>query len=62
MSKIYILDKNSGNFLNADDAHGFTNHIGNALVIDDASDAKAMIRGLKKVMPRADFVAVAEVE
>ncbi len=58
----FIVDKKASNFLSSDEAHSFTNHIGHALQIEDEGEARAMLKGAKKVMPEADLALLAEVE
>lgn len=62
MGKFYILEKGGSNFVNASENHGFTNQISHALVLEDEAEARAMIKGLKKVVKDGEFVVLAEVE
>lgn len=57
-----IVEKKGSNFLSGDDATAFTNHIGHALVIEDAGEARAMLKALRKTQPDTAFSLLEEVE
>lgn len=57
-----IVNTSSGNYLASDENHSFTNQFAAALVIQDEDEARAMLKGIRKVDKAGAFTLLQEAE